>query len=98
MQKKLEYVGAKPMTYHTRRLMAGDEIECSGPHARAWLATKKFREARPLADIPPPPAELLADLAGDDLAALRAEYAEKLGKRPFNGWGADVLREKIADA
>lgn len=34
----------------------------------------------------------------DELAALRAEYAEKLGKKPFNGWDAAKLREKIAEA
>ena len=34
----------------------------------------------------------------DDIAALRAEYQAVVGKRPFMGWGADVLREKIAAA
>ncbi|MFH5773584.1 hypothetical protein ACHFJ0_04980 [Paracoccus sp. NGMCC 1.201697] len=34
----------------------------------------------------------------DDLAALREEYQTKIGKRPFNGWGADTLRKKIAEA
>lgn len=33
-----------------------------------------------------------------DVAALRAEYQTLVGKRPFPGWGADVLREKIAAA
>jgi len=37
-------------------------------------------------------------LAVDDLAALRAEYLEVVGKRPFHGWDADALREKIAAA
>lgn len=36
----------------------------------------------------PPPSE--------DLTALRAEYFEKIGKRPFNGWDADTLRERIS--
>lgn len=35
---------------------------------------------------------------GDDLAALRAEYAEKIGKRPFMGWGAEELRARIGEA
>ena len=34
----------------------------------------------------------------EDLAALRAEYEAKVGKRPFMGWDADTLREKIASA
>lgn len=45
----------------------------------------------PLAQPPTPPA---AD-AGEDLAALRAAYKEKLGKAPFYGWDAATLREKI---
>jgi len=31
----------------------------------------------------------------DEMAALRAEYERVLGKRPFMGWGADKLRDKI---
>jgi len=34
----------------------------------------------------------------DYLAALRAEYEAALGKRPFMGWDAATLREKIAAA
>jgi hypothetical protein len=30
------------------------------------------------------------------IRALRDEYFAKFGKRAFNGWSADVLREKIA--
>lgn len=31
-----------------------------------------------------------------DVKALRADYQEKFGKRPFPGWDADTLREKLA--
>lgn len=34
----------------------------------------------------------------DDLAPLRAEYEHLVGKRPFMGWDAAKLREKIAEA
>ncbi|MDF3606324.1 hypothetical protein PE067_09350 [Paracoccus sp. DMF-8] len=34
----------------------------------------------------------------DDLAELRKEYEALIGKRPYMGWGADELREKIASA
>ena len=34
----------------------------------------------------------------DDLAALRAEYQDVIGKKPFNGWDAATLRAKIAEA
>jgi hypothetical protein len=32
----------------------------------------------------------------DDIAALRSAYMEKFDKRPFNGWSAEILREKLA--
>lgn len=34
----------------------------------------------------------------DDLPAVRAEYERVLGKKPFMGWDAAKLREKIAEA
>ena len=34
----------------------------------------------------------------DDLAELRAEYQDVVGKRAYHGWSADELREKIAEA
>ena len=35
---------------------------------------------------------------GDELPKLRAQYQEVVGKRPYHGWDADTLREKIAEA
>lgn len=32
----------------------------------------------------------------DDLANLRAEYTEKMGKKPFPGWDADEIRKRMA--
>ena len=32
------------------------------------------------------------------LAELRAEYQEAVGKRPFHGWDAETLMEKIIEA
>lgn len=34
----------------------------------------------------------------DEITALRKEYERVVCKRPFMGWGADKLREKIAEA
>lgn len=34
----------------------------------------------------------------DDLEQLRAEYQAALGKKPYHGWDAATLREKIAEA
>ncbi len=39
-----------------------------------------------------------ADIAvADDIAAIRAEYQEKFGKRPYMGWDAATLSAKIAE-
>lgn len=46
-----------------------------------------------------PTAEAQQQSAPDeDIASLRSEYEAAVGKRPFMGWGADKLREKIAEA
>lgn len=42
-----------------------------------------------------PDADVVSD---DDLTALRAEYLDAVGKKPFHGWDADTLRDKIAEA
>ena len=34
--------------------------------------------------------------SGDDMTALRKEYTEKVGKRPFGGWDAAELRKRMA--
>lgn len=36
--------------------------------------------------------------AAGDMADLRAQYERVVGKKPFNGWDADTLREKMAAA
>lgn len=34
----------------------------------------------------------------DDIKTLREEYQRVIGRKPFNGWDADTLRQKIAAA
>jgi hypothetical protein len=34
----------------------------------------------------------------DEMTALRAEYFEKIGRRPFPGWDAGELRRRMAEA
>lgn len=34
----------------------------------------------------------------EDIAAVRAEYLEVVGKRAFNGWDIPTLRQKMAEA
>lgn len=73
--------------YRTRMLSAGDPVTLGASDARLFAKHGWAEE---------PKRRTVATV--DELPALRAEYQEKLGKRPFNGWDADTLREKIADA
>lgn len=60
---------------------------CNGHYDFArgvWVEGKKAKAAEPIA------AEGKKELAG-----LRALYKETTGKRPFNGWSADDIREKL---
>ncbi len=41
--------------------------------------------------------EAVAEVEADDMKALRFEYEVKVGRKPFGGWDADKLREKIAE-
>ncbi len=34
----------------------------------------------------------------DDMTQLRKEYQDVVGKRAFNGWDAETLKAKIAEA
>ena len=66
------------------------------------LKAKDPRYARILGKLGYERRDMVADAVpvddGYDLAALRAEYQDKVGKKPFHGWDADALREKIAAA
>lgn len=93
----------RDFTYSTRRLKAGDVFEVRKPFdAKILVAIKKAKPHREPGKVSAPPANLAAKLpvvdeAGDEMVTLRAEYAERLGKRPFNGWDADTLRAKMAE-
>lgn len=43
-------------------------------------------------------ADQVEDPAPDDLSDLRAEYQDAVGKKPFHGWDADTLRDKINES
>lgn len=55
-------------------------------------------------DLKDPPAGLVDQVQKaapdneDPRKALRAEYEQKLGKKPFSGWDADELKRRIAAA
>ena len=42
-----------------------------------------------------PEFESVGDDDADDMEELRAAYTEQMGKKPYHGWDADTLREKM---
>lgn len=93
----------KALKYRTRRLLPDDDFRVKNEReARVLVALGKavrndnanrkvaLDDARAKVGMPPISKD------SDDIKALRDEYHEKFGKRAFNGWSADQLKEKIA--
>lgn len=102
--RKMILTEAGAAVYRTRMLSAGDPVRLGASDARlfakhGWATEKLKRAKRPQLDHDKDGHEGGSiTAAGDDLPALRAGYQTKFGKRPFNGWDAETLREKIANA
>ena len=103
----MKLTATKSFLYNTRRLLAGDVFETVKPiHGKLLIAAKKAIETRTPGKIAAPPKSVAAKVSKaskveaepDELATVRAEYQEKVGKRPFMGWDADTLRAKMAEA
>lgn len=87
--------------YRHRMLSAGDPVTLGASDARlfakhGWAEAAPKRARRPQLDHDNNGTAGGSKTPAEDLTALRAEYQEKVGKRPFNGWDAATLREKIA--
>jgi hypothetical protein len=108
---KVKLQALKRQTYNTRHIEAGDVFDADKKFARVLIAQKRARahdggEPAPAAAQAPqeapkdPPAVVepqpTAHAAPDDLSDLRAEYERVVGKRPFNGWDAAELHERMA--
>ena len=80
---RIKMVSKNTMFYGTRRLKAGDAFVVSARDARilAALGRAEYPEAAK-------PADSLDD--------LRAAYRRQFGKKPFHGWSADQLKDKMA--
>jgi len=92
-----EVIATRTGRYGTRMLTAGEPVLVSGPMAREMIALGRATEKPLVREVEPKDGYRRYERV-DDLPALRAEYREKLGKNPFNGWDAPTLREKIAAA
>ena len=99
--RKMILTEAGAQVYRNRMLTAGSPVTLSAGDARLFAkhgwATAKARAAK-VREIEPKDGYRRYERVEDDLKVLRAEYEKKLGKRPFNGWDAATLREKIASA
>lgn len=82
---RVPMIATKDLTYATRRLKADDQFDASRNDARVLTALGRARL------IEEPVQEPV-----DERVALRESYETKFGKRPYMGWDADTLREKIA--
>jgi hypothetical protein len=105
VHKKMTITAAGAQNYRTRALTAGDPVTLSASDARlfakiGWAEEPRRKAKRPQLDHDDNGREGGSITAAGDggLAALRAEYQAKFDKRPFNGWDATTLREKIAAA
>ncbi len=92
----------KMLTYANRRLVPGEDFEAKSPRdLKVLLATRKARIKRQSGEIPAPPAAVAAKIDAvvvspdQELAQARVDYEIKFGKRPFYGWDATTLRDKI---
>ncbi|WP_173931382.1 hypothetical protein [Chelativorans sp. Marseille-P2723] len=84
MKKTL--VANQPMTYATRRLKAEDEFTASRRDADLLVRIGRARYA-----VAKPSDE-------DDLAELRRQYEDVVGKRAYHGWDAAELKRRMAEA
>ena len=96
-----DMIANRSMTYGTRRLKAGETFPASRRDAEILNRIGRARYAgAPATDAVAQgntsPAVNTGKTNGD-LAALRIQYQNKFGKRPFHGWDAKALTEKLAE-
>lgn len=83
-----DMIAARPMTYATRRLVAGDAF--TAPRRDADLLQRLGRASE---------AAAVGREAKNDavLTKLRDQYQVKFGKKAFHGWDAAALTEKLSE-
>jgi hypothetical protein len=96
----------KKSSYMTRAMQARDpryaRVLSSLGYERADLVADDAAPMKKKAAHPPKPAPQgnapQKAGAGEAMAALRKQYQEVIGKKPFAGWDTDTLKVKIAKA
>ena len=75
-----------------QRLIAGFVAEGAINAPKGWVEEAAEKDEVAVADGT---VQVAPSADGGDIAALRAEYREALGKAAFNGWDAAELRKRI---
>lgn len=85
-------------TYWTKALKSRDP-RFAQVLSRLGYATRHMQAdiAAPVVAVPASGPTIEAEV-GEELADLRAQYQEIVGKRPYHGWDADELRKRINEA
>jgi len=73
------------------------KIKHGGPRGWATIVKAAFDPAKHEPFDGPRKRGVRAAPAGDNIAALRAEYQRIMGKRPFPGWDSETLRAKMGN-
>ena len=81
----------KSQSYMTRALKARDP-RFALILDRLGYSTADLKAEKPQVETKPKP-----QAKASDLTDLRTQYAGIVGKRPFNGWDAATLTQKIAE-
>lgn len=104
-----DMIATKSFVYANRRLLPDQDFTTKTERdAKLLVALKKARRARRAS------AGAIGHSMGDvssavttgapakgtvsDLAALRAAYQKRVGKKPYHGWDEATLKAKIAEA
>lgn len=101
----VELIAVKPLKYRTRMMVPGQNFRVKNEREARVLVHLKRAERVDNADryVALDDARAKVGLPAlskvtEDINALRVEYLGKIGRRPFNGWDAETLKEKIASA
>lgn len=79
----------------------GQEFEAPDEHAKVLIAigsagkSEILSAAPTILDMPKPKRIAEDDGERDAVSELRAEYKALVGKRPFPGWDAEEIRERM---
>lgn len=95
----VQVTATKEVRYAGQNYVPGDKFEASEKDANILSVIGKVSvgEVVPaITDLPEKAMEPASvEPEADELTELRGEYQTVVGRRPFMGWNADTIRDKI---